>query len=181
MFPGFLQIYRFNPTTDGEVAIPSGLFAKDHYDGPWPPHKPSAGEWIWRDNDGAFGSAEYDVRNPSSTPHLWGWWVDGEGDVRQANRSGGIRRFPLQDLNEHGNPVYTNASIQTAPAPAPFDGSGGDLQRIEYDSENDVMYLAGYTSEHPNPTESNPTGDWDQVGTVMARYDDWSRANRTPR
>src|SRR5262249_46637296 len=50
-----LAIYRFNPTVDGEVAIPCALFANYwHYD--WPATKPlpasAAGGWIWVDTDG---------------------------------------------------------------------------------------------------------------------------------
>jgi len=183
MYSGMLRIYRFDPATDGEVAIPSGLFAKDHLnDSSWPSHQPAAGEWIWRDGNGngSFDSGEYDSRNPSDTPYLWGWWVDNEGDVWQANRDNkGIRHFPLQGLDEHGNPIYTYASMQTISSPKPFDEPGGDLQRIEYDSENDTMYLGGYTSANPNPGDDQ--GFWGLVGKVVVRYDDWSRGNRTPR
>ena len=174
-----LQIYRFDPVTDGEVAIPSGLFAKDHLDsGSWPAHQPPAGEWIWRDGNGngAFEPTEYDVRNPSSTSDLFGWWVDDNGVVWQANREEGIRYFPMQGLDEHNNPTYTYNSMQTIPLPEPFAEPGGDLQRIEYDSDVDVMYLGGYTAKKQRWGD-----EWGLVGPVVARYDDWSTGNRTPR
>jgi len=183
MYSHMLQIYRFSSTTDGEVAIPSGLFAKDQLNGnSWPAYQPAAGEWIWRDENGngAFDPSEYDVRNPSQTPYLWGWWVDGDGNVWQANRDNkGIRCFPLQGLDEHGNPIYTYASMETIPPPAPFDELGGDLQRIEYDLERDVMYLAGYSRANRHPGDDR--GFWGLVGKVVVRYDDWSQGNRTPR
>jgi hypothetical protein len=178
MYSHFLQIYRFDPTTDGEVAIPSGLLAKEHLDGAWPPHQPAEGEWIWRDGDGdgAFASNEYDGPDSDSALNdLWGWWVDTGGDVWQAGQENtGIRHFPLQGLDPHGNPIYTYASMRTTPTPAPFSEPDGGLQRIEYDSENDVMYLGGYTAEHP-------FSHWGQVGKVVARYDNWSSGNRTAR
>ncbi len=69
--------------------------------------------------------------------------------------------------------------MQTISPPKPFDEPGSDLQRIEYDSENDIMYLGGYTSANPNPGDAQ--GFWGLVGKVIVRYDDWSRGNRTPR
>ena len=178
MYSHFLQVYRFDPETAGEVAIPSGLFARAHQDGAWPPHQPAEGEWIWRDGDGdgAFGPTEYEVPGRGDTPEeSWGWWVDDAGDVWQAGQgSAGIRHFPLQGLDRHGNPIYTHASMRSFPVPEPFSVRDGGLQRIEYDSKNDVMYLAGYTAEHPFSA-------WGQVGKVVARYDEWSRGNRAPR
>ena len=53
MFNSFLQIYRFQPNTDGKIAIPSGMFVgtndqgKQSVDGNWPPYQPAKGEWIW--------------------------------------------------------------------------------------------------------------------------------------
>jgi hypothetical protein len=173
MYADALQLFRFD-LRDGEVAVPAGLFAKAHKkEGAWPPDQPLKGEWIWRDanGDGTFEGAEYDSR-ASDAPGLWGWWVDERGDVWQATEKEGIRHFPLQGLDSHGNPIYTYAAMKTNPVPAPFN----NLQRLEYVPATDTMYLGGYT-----PRQPLEGGMWKIVGRVIARYDHWNQGNREPR
>jgi hypothetical protein len=179
MYNSFLQIYRFNSTTDGEIAIPAGMFVGTNGDnkpsiaGNWPPYQPTKGEWIWRDNNGngTFEKNEYD--SSQDYPYLGGWWVDSKGDVWKTLRTQdgiGIRHYPLQGLDTQGNPIYTYSSMQKQKTPQIFT----DLRRIEYFPATDTMYLSGFTGEHPAVGDDSKV-----VGSEIARFDNWSKGNRT--
>jgi hypothetical protein len=178
MYSSFLQIYRFQPKTDGEIAIPAAMFVKTNVDSPgikgnWPPYQPAKGEWIWRDKNGngAFDQNEYD--RSEDYPYLGGWWVDTKGDVWKALRTeDGIRHYPLQGLDSKGNPIYNYRSMQKEKTPSFFK----DLRRIEYFPETDTMYLSGFTAEHPSIGDEAKV-----VGSEIARFDNWSKGNRTPK
>jgi hypothetical protein len=182
-----LSIFRF----DGEIAAPVGLISKGHIDqlpedawGWWPPNQPSSGEWLWLDGngDGKFDAGEYERGQMFMG---WAWWVDGNGDIWQGLRdveghmyqNGGtiIRKIPLSGFDDNEAPVYRFADAETEPVPPPFN----DLRRIIYFVDTDVMYLSGYTTEYPNP--SGGMGPWKELGTVIARFDNWSTGNRTAR
>jgi hypothetical protein len=178
MFGSCLQIYRFQPATDGKIAIPAGLFVGTNdsgksVNGNWPPNQPAKGEWIWRDSNGngAFDQKEYDSNK--DYPYIGGWWVDSKGDVWKTLRTeDGIRHYPLQGLDNKGNPIYTYSSMQKQKTPSIFK----DLRRIEYFPETDTMYLSGFTAEYP--AFGDDTG---VVGSEIARFDNWSKGNRTPK
>jgi hypothetical protein len=104
MYSEALQVYRFDPAKHGEIAVPSGLFAKSHLkkqDPAWPPGQPEKGEWIWREGNGngAFDAAEYRSNGGKDAPPLWGWWVDSDGNVWQATQTAGLRKFACQGLD----------------------------------------------------------------------------------
>lgn len=179
MYNSFLQIYRFQPKTDGKIAIPAGMFVgsndqgKQSVSGNWPPSQPVKGEWIWRDSNGngAFEKNEYD--SSQDYPYIGGWWVDSKGDVWKTLRTeDGIRHYPLQGIDAKGNPIYTYASMQKLKTPSTFN----DLRRLEYFPETDTMYLSGFTIEHPAFAD-----DAKVVGSEIARFDNWSKGNRTPK
>lgn len=182
MYGGKLQIYRFNKQTDGEIAIPSGMFVGTHPEGKpalgsnYPPFQPSKGEWIWRDKNGngKFESNEYD--KSEDYPYIGGWWVDSKGDVWKTLRTQdgvGIRHFPLQGLDKNGNPIYSYSKMEKISHPKIF----GDLRRIEYFPETDTMYLSGYTDDNPAINSDYAK----LIGSEIARYDNWSKGNRKPR
>ncbi|OKH17647.1 hypothetical protein FACHB389_34480 [Nostoc calcicola FACHB-389] len=181
MYSSFLQIYRFNPATDGKIAIPAGMFVgtngtdKQSLSGNWPPYQPEKGEWIWRDSNGngKFENNEYDTSK--DYPHLGGWWVDSKGDVWKALRTqdgNGIRHYPLQGIDAKSNPIYSYSSMQKQTTPEIFN----DLRRIEYFPQTDTMYLSGFTIDRP--AFGDDTG---VVGSEIARFDNWSKGNRTPK
>ncbi|WP_298914460.1 hypothetical protein [uncultured Nostoc sp.] len=179
MYSSFLQIYRFNPATDGKIAIPAGMFVgtnsgdKPFLTGNWPPHQPEKGEWIWRDRNGngKFEKNEYDTSK--DYPYIGGWWVDSKGDVWKALRTqDGIRHYPLQGIDAKGNPIYNYSLMQKQTTPKIFN----DLRRIEYFPETDTMYLSGFTVDHP--AFGDDTG---VVGSEIARFDNWNKGNRTPK
>lgn len=180
MYQSFMQIYRFNPTTDGKVAIPSAMFSGTSIkDGKvvesWPPNQPQEDkEWIWRDNNGngAFDKGEYDASN-RDYPYLGGWWVDSKGDLWKSLRTQeGIRHYPLQGLDKKGNPIYSYSSMKKDKTPSVFT----DVRRIEYFPKTDTMYLSGFTKDHPALDD-----DAGAAGSEIVRFDNWSQGNRTPR
>jgi hypothetical protein len=179
MFNSFLQIYRFEPNTDGKIAIPSGMFVgtsdrgKAAISGDWPPSQPTKGEWIWRDRNGngKFEKNEYD--NSEDYPYIGGWWVDNKGDVWKTLRTtDGIRHYPLEGIDAKGNLIYNYSSMEKIKTPSIFK----DLRRIEYFPETDTMYLSGFTAEHPAFAD-----DAKVIGSEIARFDNWSKGNRTPK
>ncbi|MEH2441142.1 hypothetical protein [Nostoc sp.] len=179
MYNSFLQIYRFNPATDGKIAIPAGMFVgsngadKPFLAGNWPPNQPQKGEWIWRDRNGngKFEKNEYDTSK--DYPYVGGWWVDSKGDVWKALRTeNGIRHYPLQGMDAKGNPIYNYSSVEKQTTPNIFN----DFRRIEYFPETDTMYLSGFTVDRP--AFGDDTG---VAGSEIARFDNWSKGNRTPK
>ena len=178
MYSEYLLIFRIDPGS--ETAIPCGMFATIPTKSGWPDSQPRQGDWIWRDanGDGRMGTDEFE-RHTGDNSFVWGWWVDQSGTVWKALREDGIRQFPMQGFDAAGNPIYNYADSKLTANPRPFTRTPafrGDLNRIEYDSAADTMYLAGYTPMHPNiPSQ------WGQVGPVICRYDHWSQGNRIPR
>jgi hypothetical protein len=171
---GILTIYRFDPKTDGEVAIPSGfILARDIYDiksSKFPGHG-----GIWRDNNGngKFDPAEWqpDPGAPYADYEPPNWWIDTSGNAWVALGYQGLREFVFKGLDNIGNPIYTQLASQSFPAPQPFNR----IQRVHYDVAADQMYLAGNTSEIPYDA-----ANWHEIGPMLVRYDHWSQGNRTP-
>ncbi|AFY45112.1 NHL repeat containing protein [Nostoc sp. PCC 7107] len=177
MYASFMQIYRFDSAKDGKIAIPAGMFVGTHgggeksVSGNWPPHQPNKGEWIWRDRNGngKFDQGEYD--QSEDYPYLGGWWVDNKGDIWKTLRTQdgiGIRHYPLQGLDQHGNPMYSYSSMQKQKTPSMIT----DLRRIEYFPETDTMYLSGFTVDHPAVGDDSGV-----VGSEIIRFDNWRKGN----
>ncbi|MBF2066723.1 MAG: hypothetical protein IGS39_20245 [Calothrix sp. C42_A2020_038] len=180
MFGSFLHAYRFNPTTDGEIAIPSVMFQgtppneEKVKPNSWPPNQPQIGDWIWQDKNGngAFDKGEFDA-SKRDYPYKGGWWVDSKGDVWKTLRiPEGIRHFPLQGIDAKGNPIYTYSSMKKFATPQPIK----DIRRIEYFPDTDTMYLSGFTERYPAAYD-----DGSHFGSEIIRYDNWSKGNRKQR
>ena len=158
MYGSGLGIYRFNTSTDGETAIPSGLFSGGN---------PS--ESIWRDanGNGAVESGETETKNADNyySTHIF---PDANGGVWKANREGGIRYFPLQGFDSNGNPQYTYASSVRY-----TQNEIADVKRLEYDALNNVLYIAGRS------TSSVSDSDWGSLGNSLVRYDNFTGARTT--
>ena len=166
-----LEVYRFNAATDGEVAIPCGQID---------------GDSIWRDLDGDGAKDQGETTSGSGVPSGGGissYWVDAKGDLWQTygggwNGSGGVRQFKVQGLDSKGSPIWNFSNVTNVPNPGPFT----DLVRIDYVQETDTMYLAGY-AEGIDPEHHWNGRDYNEktIGSVIARFDNWSTGNRTPR
>ena len=149
MSGGGFSFFRF--TTNDEIAIPCGELR---------------GQSQWNDTN---GNGQKDAGETSSNV-LWqydmfGNFVDNKGDIWYVYDD--IRKHTLQSIT-NGVPIY-NLTPTIITAPAPFNS----LRRVQYDSDNDIMYLSGYTAAKPY------TNDWKSCGLVMARYNNWSTGNRT--
>lgn len=166
MFAHQISVYRF----DGEIAVPSAIFARNH--STWPTNQPAKGSWLWHDKngDGSIQSNEYESLG-AEDDSIWGWEVDRNGDVWQASESGTIGHYPFQGLDSYGTPIYNAATSEKIPMPALFN----KLLRIKYEPDTDVMYLGGYTVDRPHTGE-----EWGIVGTEIVRYDNWTK-NKTLR
>ncbi len=150
MYSEFLCVYRF----DGEIAVPCAFFTVA-WDGQWEKYswqidkrpKVNATEgsrWLWRDNngDGQVQKEEftaYDIKYP----YIKGIEIDNNGNIYLGSRF--LCYFPTNGLDENGVPNYSSATMVTTNAPYTY--AGGDMSRIEYVDETDVMYFgtgAGY-------------------------------------
>jgi hypothetical protein len=165
---GLFGIYRFNQATDGEIAIPSGYLSGGHITpkNGWPFNQPASGAWIWRDKNGNGNMDSDEYETFSSGVPAEGKCIDKKGDIWFAGGNT-IRRFRFQGFDAIGNPTwnFTNSDAYTAPA------LFTSVCRVEYDSDNDVLYITGYTADK---TEDS----WGLMGKVMARYDTWTTGNR---
>lgn len=163
----YLNVYRFNSATMGEIAIPSGLLAQNPIPGTWPAAQPTYGEWLWRDTNGNGTVDASEISGNASTGSTVGngfWWVDSAANVWLATPISGIREMPLQGLDAAGNPIYTYASSTMFAMPAPFTR----VARVIYLADTDTMYLSGFTAAIPYDTTH-----WKEAGPVLARYDNW--------
>lgn len=157
-----LQVYRF-ASDHGEVAIPSGLFAKKHLGKGtnWPPHQPEKGEWVWRDHNGngAFDKDEYHGKTGEDVPPSQGWYVDSKASVWLATETKGIRYYASKDPDDKGNIVW-----ESKPKVFPHLKEFKEIKRLRYSTSTDALYVGGTTTEHRNQ-------HWKPMGPVLARYD----------
>lgn len=170
MAGGHLQIYRFSPATDGEIAIPCGRIDNDR---------------IWRDanGNGREDSGET-LAGPGVPPALaFNFGVDSKGDVWETSdgsNNSRVRHLIFQSLDSHGSPIwdYAPGHFTEESSPAPFQDHG--LYRIQYEPATDTMYLSGYSNTlAPRRGYGTPAYAVKNIGSVVARYDHWSKGNRT--
>ncbi len=159
-----VSVFREEAGTD--ILVPAIVIGQ----GPGPA-RPTGGEaaksraWLWRDDDGdgQFAAAEYSALDLERS---WSAWVDDRGTIWRASETSGIDAFPLDGIDAQGVPSYSVASTSHRDLPAPF----LRLQGIQVVSSGDSAYLAGYTSDLPNPYGAEA---WTSLGTAIIRYDSW--------
>jgi len=146
MYVEHLIVYRF----EGEIAIPCAYFPVS-WDGqggnyPWQFKYEGNGvkRWFWRDNngDGQVQKDEFSMWNLDYI-YLKGLDIDNNGNIFIGSRT--LCYFPANGLDKNGVPNYNVHTMQRSPSPYTF--SGGDMTRIKYVDETDVMYFgagAGY-------------------------------------
>ncbi len=180
-----LAIYRFNPRTDGEIAIPAVLF--DDTTAPYPIPAPGstslslpAGWKLWTDTngDGQVQPSEWSTNsNPIPLTLFWGSWVDANLDIRQivqAKATSYLVTIPMQRLNASGVPIYdfskiTKVALPTLPGGEVWNASGYAAARVQYIEAEDALYISGNTSVH-----ADVPGDGG-IGGVLVRFNHWSR------
>lgn len=97
----------------------------------------------------------------------WTGLPDKNGNIWYVN-SPTIRKIPLTGFI-NGVPVFGPEVVVSQSIPEPITV----VERLEYDSDNDVMYIGGWTA-----TDGNNLGDWGLIGSTIARYPNWSTDNR---
>ena len=140
------------------------------------PERPTSGAaatsraWLWRDanGDGRFAAEEYEALDLERS---WSAWVDQQGTIWRAGQDRSIEAFSCDSVDDNGVPGYSATSRRTLPIPMPFER----LQGIQVSSADDVGYLSGYSTDHPNPYGD---GAWTSIGTELIRYDDFSSKPR---
>ena len=146
-----LNIYRFNPGVEGEVAIPSVAFSGGN-----PDH-------ISRD---ANGNGQFDPgETAAGAPGYYQYFdITPDGGICRIGEAAGpgtIAYYPCQGLDSVGNPIYNAATATTWKAPGEF----GSLRKVVYDPKNDLMYLGGQSR-----------GSVEDAVVRLARYDHCSGA-----
>ncbi len=157
----YLAVLRFDPKSDGEVAIPCGLYSRRVIKGAWPPHQPAKGEWMWRDADG-------NGRIDAGEIQGWGGDAGGlpepddAGAIWQAT-GGQIRCVPMAAPDARGIPQWDFAKARAWPKPAELD----EVRRVKYLAASDAMILGGNRGADKNQ-------HWKPMGPVVCCYDRWS-------
>jgi len=167
MYSEFLCVYRF----DGEIAVPCAFFAVS-WDGQWEKYtwqidkRPKLPDvegtrWLWRDNngDGQVQKEEFSAYN-LGYPYIKGLDIDKNGNVYIGGRK--LCYFPANGLDGNGVPNFSASTM--VKNDAPYNYAGGDMSRIKYVDETDVMYFG--------------TGDGYPYFSDIIRYKNWSKGER---
>lgn len=159
MNAGGYEVFRFDQANQGEIAIPAATLSQ------W------ANLWIDNNGNGIEDTGENATAlNSPVSQESHAQCVDKNGTIWMADKTSGIRNYPVQSINSSGVPVYSTTYAQLVATPAPFT----QIFRMDYDLETDAMYLSGYTQQKPNSDN-----DWGKAGRVLAKYPNWSTGNRT--
>jgi sugar lactone lactonase YvrE len=162
-----LRFYRFNPETDGEIAIPCGLFSPQHLLLPsgYPPGQPAAGEWIWTDMNGnvTIDGGEYQHKDGESSQPFF---PDENGAIWNLT-SQGLRCLPVVKISDQGVPQYDLTRATLYPLPGDLD----QVRRIHYETHTDTLFLAGNKGADHNQ-------HWKPMGPVLCAYDHWTKGGK---
>lgn len=149
-----LRMFRFNSTTDGEVAIPCAEFQ-----GKW-----GAPGTLWLDDNGNGVQETTEVR---AVPIDWKYYhVTSDGDVWTISGGSGrddlknkILKFPLQSVNAKGVPIYDPTKVVVMDVPGEFNS----VYHLAYDKTADSMIVGGNAPDGDNGMKR------------LVRYDSWSQ------
>jgi uncharacterized protein YjdB len=144
------ELYRQETSTDGEVLVPSVKMGNggDHFN-----HFYNTTTKTWFDKP-VFGGL-YNA----------GWHIANNGDIfTMADNPDFIIQYKFQGFDEFNNPKWDAEHATKTASPMDY-----DARRLYYDSDEDVMYIAG----------DEPAGDWDNFLKIK-RFENWSEGNRTP-
>jgi hypothetical protein len=160
----YLAVYRFDPKTAGEIAIPCAYFTRTGKGkSAWPATAPEKGGWRWQDlnGDGAMQAGEF-VANDRDGNNVQGmfpiapdasgrlWW--GFGDE--------LRAYAFTGITHTGLPQWDWAKPFVFPRPAEFD----QLRRVGYDPASDLMALGGDKGKEKHQ-------HWKPMGPVVSVYE----------
>jgi hypothetical protein len=163
MYTEFVCVYRF----DGEIAVPCAFFCAD-WNGQWDKYswqidkRPTGSRWMWRDNngDGQVQATEFTTYD-LGYPYIKGLDIDKDGNVSIAGRT--LCYFPANGLDSNGVPNYSASTV--VKSSAPFTNGGGDMTRMKYVDETDIMYF-GTGTGYPFFSEIVRFKNWKKGGRV---------------
>jgi hypothetical protein len=150
------EMYRFNPASDGEIAIPAVIMGA------------GMDRTIRRDanGDGRFAPEE---ATPGYHDYNQYWEVAPSGDLYTLAddlRYGTVVRYPFQGFDGVGNPIYSGATAVAVVIPAVFRDTH-QARRLVYEEAADRMYLVG-----------SAIAASDDANTRLACFDAWSTPAR---
>jgi hypothetical protein len=122
-----------------------------------------AGRWDVYRFDGEIAVHTQGIRDLG-----WSSLPDKNGNIWYES-GGRIKKIPLTGFSG-ANPVFGAAIDVATSLPSPI----RQVERVEYDADRDVMYIAGWTNAN-----SNVRDNWGLIGSTIARYPNWSTGNRT--
>ena len=124
----------------------------------WPVTLSSEGQWLWTDANGNGQMDNGEYQTPGSDLSANGYWVDNKLNIWVYGGSDGIIKIGCDGIDTKGNLIYNRSTAITVPAPTSFSA----IKRLEYDSENDIMYLINETeaTKYSNWETNKTTPDW---------------------
>lgn len=146
------EVYRQEPSTDGEVMVPSvtmgaGGDENNHF------YNPHSKTWIDKPKkDNAYN--QY-------------WAIAKNGDIftlADVGNPWAIIQYKYTGLDSLNNPIWDEANATSTPVPE-FTSTP---RRLYYDSDSDVMYIAGDVIK----------GNWGSFSHIR-RFNNWAKGNRT--
>jgi hypothetical protein len=158
-----LQVFRFNPATDGETAIPAALFAKKKVRTQtreeWPRGAPAAGAWCWtdRDGDGAIQAGEFETVDREGGGCVF---VDSQATVWRVFKEEACG-VAFRGFTEKGVPEWAWAAPRRVPRPCEV----GELRRFKIDPVRDLAAFGGDLGEDRHQ-------HWKPMGPAVAVYRD---------
>jgi hypothetical protein len=167
-------IFRFNPKTDGEIAIPAVFYSaeplKETKSGrDFPRDQPRKGAYLWVDlnGDGQIASNEYQTNVDAA---LYRQTIDNKGNIWAVNRNttNSISLLQLQGISDKGVPMYDlNSKLSTYSMPTDIDV----ISSATYMAETDTMLIAG----------NDPACLFFGLGfSEVINIPQWSEGNRKP-
>lgn len=175
MFGQYLAIYRFSPETDGEIAIPCGLFITKKSK-TWPENQPDMNGWFWIDDNGNGAIETEEYRTDSAARQLWKFpTVDSDHAVWFTNDTS-IVRLRMTGMNTHGVPHYSFAeeTSEQWPIPKPMT----EVTRVLYQPDRDMLVLGGLTANTVDAFADQAGVGWKGGFLAIARYPQWLEGNR---
>ena len=174
MYASQLAGFRFDPTTDGEIAIPcffmniSGWDVEEAY----PTKLGSEKDFIWMDKngDGSIQDDEFTFKNEFDNSYSMAVWVDTDGNIWKGIRENGIRFIPLKEVNSKGVPIYDFAESKKLDIANGEIGLNG-VKRLVYDRQTDELYIAGFSNQKPDvKLDGSGTDSWWSMGSTVCMY-----------
>jgi hypothetical protein len=174
MYAGMLAGYRFDNSTDGEIAIPMLLMNIGGWDtkSNYPTNLGTDKDFIWMDKngDGQIQQDEFTFKTGFDSPYSMAVWVDSTGNIWKGIRENGARLLPLQDVTAKGVLIYDYSKTTLLDIGKSANGLNG-VKRLVYNRKNDELFVAGFSAEKPDKKSTGEGVDsWWCMGSTICKY-----------